>query len=294
MTFVLYDDIIFIIATFFNESEYYDFVKYFKLEMTLDSYFTVYNKYNQRIDIDEYLKSIYYDIYRTVDEQKYLKIVKSLDKTKSVFTEDSIRWASSYGFLQILKILHNIRIFEGFFEMDEESSVNKLEENAIDIACENGHFAVVKYLYTIGYRPTVDYAFHCACCKGHLSIVGFLYTKGYTWSHDTMEYVIKNNKLNIVKYLYSIGYQITKETIYICYQQYNNNIFRYFQRLEYCNDIIHEAILESISANNCKLFAFLQYNKNNINNIYLTKALKTNKYNIINFIQKNNNKLLIN
>jgi hypothetical protein len=293
MALVFYDDIIFIIATFFNESEYYDFVKYFKLKMTLGNYFTEYNKYNKKIYIDEYLKSICYDINRNKNEKKYLKIIKSLDKTKSGFTEFSIVLASSYGFLKIIKLLHNIRILTGCFEI---GGIGK--DMAIDIACEKGYIEIVKYLYSIGYIPTIDHAFHSACCEGHLDVVDFLYSNGYTWSDDTMEGAIRNNKLDSVKYLYRIGFKITKEAIYVCYEQYKNNIFNkknifiYFQRLDCCHNIIHDVILESIYTHNLQLFIFLQYNKNNIKDVYLKKALKTNKYNIVNYIQNMNNKFI--
>jgi hypothetical protein len=284
MSLVFYDDIIFIIATYFNESEYYDFVKYFKLKMTLDNYFTEYNKYNKQIDIDEYLNSMRYDLNKYKYKNKYLEIIKSLIKTKSTFTEDSIVRASSYGFLKIIELLHNIRIFSGCFESLNDDNI---PDRAIDVACEEGHVNIVKYLYSIGYRPTRNYAFHSACCEGHLDIVDFLYSKGYTWSGDTMEYVIRSNQLDIVKYLYKIGFKITKDTMYMCYDHYNKNIFRYFQRLDCCHNIIHNVILESISANNLRFFKFLQYDKNNIKDVYLKKALETNKYIIVKYIKKN-------
>lgn len=293
MSLALHNDILYIVATFLDENEYYDFIKFLKLKMTMQNYFTTYNKYNKKINIDNYLDSLMYE--KNQNKDKYLKIVQSLHDTNSKFTEQSIVIASAMGFIEIVKYLHNIRIFSGCFDIDGQQMINANNtniylENAIDTACEQGHLNIVKYLYTVGYRPTVNFAFHCACCMGHLDIVDFLYSHGYTWSDDTMYYAIKNNKSNVVKYLCNKGYLITKDVIDMCYEQYNKNILRYFQRFDFCENVLHEMVLESIQQDDLDLFKFLQYDKYNINKYYIKLVLKNKKSKITKYLNKNKNR----
>lgn len=132
------------------------------------------------------------------------------------YTSWSIRVASSYGYLDIVKFLHNIGvIYDDEYGMEHVIIDGNLEtvkflhsigihfENfAMNCAAEYGHLEIVKYLYSIGIKSTSS-VMDGACSGGYYEIVGFLWSIGTPYDSDAMELACKNGHIKIVEFLYN-------------------------------------------------------------------------------------------
>ena len=74
----------------------------------------------------------------------------------------------------------------------------------MDRASWNGHLALVQYLHGIGEKPTED-AIDSAAFEGHLEVVQFLHGTGASLTLEAIEGASYNGHCEIVHFLHSIG-----------------------------------------------------------------------------------------
>ena len=218
MTNILNEDVLFIIATYLEENECYDLIQIYEFKFTLTS---VFNNYDNDVNIDEYLYEIWYDL--DVIKEKYFEIVKSLYNSGSLFTIESIVTASAGGLYDVVVFLHNISACYGIKSRADFDKENN--ENAMDMACKGGYLDIFKFLHSVGYEPTKKNSLHDACCFGHLEIVKYLYTNGYKLCNNTMKCIIENNQIEVMEYLLNNGCQLDNCEQMLLYQ-YNNKAYK--------------------------------------------------------------------
>ena len=111
----------------------------------------------------------------------------------------SVRWASAYGHLEIVKYL-----------VSQGANVCYNNNIAVRYAAVNGHLEVVKYLVSQGanVRANNDYAIRFASQFGHLEIVKYLVSQGADICINTVCNVSERGNLELIKYFVSQGLDI--------------------------------------------------------------------------------------
>lgn len=107
---------------------------------------------------------------------------------------------------------------------------------SFNLACEKGHFKIVKLLVENGYDINSDYnsGFLIACEKGNYKIVKYLIEKGINVNKIPKNYnffplyrAAKYNKLSIVKLLVDNGADISYNNTMVLFDCYSLNIFKF-------------------------------------------------------------------
>lgn len=139
------------------------------------------------LNIDEYYKII--DVFK-------LSVVYYC-KNVEVITKGSLTWAdyikndeknqmdyeSLYGYLDVVKYLHNIK--------------KDCTKYAINNASENGHLEIVKLLHQIGYVSELNPIFE-ASLNNHLDVVKYLYETHHYHTKDAMDHACHYGHLEVV------------------------------------------------------------------------------------------------
>lgn len=90
-----------------------------------------------------------------------------------------------------------------------------LKRTALMIACECGHFEVVKYLVEVGSDIHLykDWCVQCSAMRGYLNIVEYLIEKGAGYRNRddiVLLNAAQNGQLEVVQFLFKLGCPIEK------------------------------------------------------------------------------------
>ena len=149
-----------------------------------------------------HIESITPDTDSTAPQQKTLAEVyahiKNTQLSRRLQERNPIIAAAAAGDLDAVRASHK-----------DTRVMNSWGEDAIRLASENGHLAVVKYLYKNGAGFWVNTAFESASENGHLAVVKYLRKKRADIRANTaFELASKNGHLAVVKYLHKKGADI--------------------------------------------------------------------------------------
>lgn len=163
------------------------------------------------VDINEYIDII----INYICENKYLKMFEwiyfledYLITIDNIFNdryekESIFHYLCRYNYIDLLKYL---------FYIDPNININSKDEEALCLACQEGHFELAKLLYSKGEIDTSinnNWCFKIALGKGYFNIVKWLYSIIEMDIHLNNDYFFRfccyTGYLEIAKWIYSLG-----------------------------------------------------------------------------------------
>lgn len=90
---------------------------------------------------------------------------------------------------------------------------NVTEKQSINLAAENGHLEVVKWLDANGYDERSIHLMDIVAQKGHLDVMMWLHENGVIWTKNTMALALRNGHLEVAKWLHANGVICTENTV---------------------------------------------------------------------------------
>jgi len=154
----------------------------------------IYEKDNKNITISIIQKSVKFAAING-----YLDVIiflQNIYNNIKIYTNNIISYVASTGQLEIIKYIHN--------NNNNNYKNNISGKMAIDLACLNGHFDVIKWLDTNRDDGCSKNALYNACKNGHLEIVKWLIDnkKLIFINKRGIDFAAYNGHLDIIKYLY--------------------------------------------------------------------------------------------
>jgi ankyrin repeat protein len=179
--------------------------EYFKLSELHYLYGDIMPKYTNNKKFNQYLLE-HYPIFDYYVKRLPLVLPDNCDiVTVGYYLYSGFKWSVNYcctnNSLTILKYL-----------VDNGARISSAKSIPMFLACKNGHFRIVKYLYK---KNNAQYSFELCCAseKGYLKIVKYLHKKGSAidiYNNKPILRAIKNKHLDVVKYLFEHS---NKETL---------------------------------------------------------------------------------
>lgn len=115
--------------------------------------------------------------------------------------ENIFHFFCRYGYIDLAKAYMRTTSF----------NINSKENEAICLACQEGHLKMVKWLYSIG--GTLDsqnnWCFDIGISRGNIDLLKWIYSLGKINIHDNNDYMFRIacslGKLEVAKWIYSLG-----------------------------------------------------------------------------------------
>lgn len=159
--------------------------------------------------MDDDRKQQFYDACSNGD----ISTIISIDNPDSGTINTGFSHACSCGNLNVVKYLRPKIIMDLY---------------GCDLASNNGHFQVVKYLVSFGHRDNYDNCFLNACDSGHLQIVEFLATKNVTNFDGGLYHSYMQERWDVVKFLIQNRqglFEISDPSFPYMYRFYQNQVY---------------------------------------------------------------------
>jgi hypothetical protein len=155
-------------------------------------------------------------IFKFLDYGIHLReIILPLDNPNfKCVKDDADKWRANMIILGKKYDLTNVDTFKYLVGLGAD--VKTINNCAVQLASENGHFEIVKYLIGLNadFKAGNNYAVRHASRNGHLEVVKFLVENGADFSVGSDDnncaavWALRNNHLEIVKYLVEKGIAI--------------------------------------------------------------------------------------
>lgn len=156
--------------------------------------------------------------YRTKDYQKHNSI-------------GQIIWNRH---LEVFQFLHSVGAFTGtdYFVVDAVSNLIHL-----------GRVEIIKYLYSIGWRPKSDNVQESSCLNqsiivaarsGYVDVIKFLHSIGIKMTVDVMDGAISYGQFEVVEFLHSVGVKFTPAAVHIAIADNKIKMVKYVHGFKGC------------------------------------------------------------
>jgi uncharacterized pyridoxamine 5'-phosphate oxidase family protein len=141
------------------------------------------------------------------------------------YGRDARHHAVKYGRVDMLKLFHITPYY-----------VNTLHYQSVYSAISYNQLPILKWLYSVGYKPTVEYI-QLAVMKGYLEIVKWLHTvlslDNIKWHNSILvQLALNNNQLPVAKWLYHVGHKVNFTCLSVARETNNTRAIEWLKNIE--------------------------------------------------------------